>query len=266
MENTNGNWITGFSFIDDALWGKQENMPAKYRNESTVYFFLLPFLLGLLGFFFQLNRDFGRFYAILSLFLLTSVGIIFYTGVKPFEPRERDYAMVGSFFAFSIWAGLGAAAIFNFIEEKFKTKAANYGVGIVLLGIPMLMAFQNYNSHDRSGRAAAYDFAYSSLKSLPKNSIMFVYGDNDTYPIWGLQETEEFRDDVKVLNFTLLSTPWNIDQAKRRTYSAAPIPSQFTHEDYRDGSNDQVYLMGKTDWENVFANIQDQGAPPPGCS
>lgn len=261
MENNRGNWISGIPIIDNALWGDQSKMPAKFKNESTVAFFFLPLILGVIGFFFQLNRDFGRFYAILALFILTSVGIIFYTGVKPFEVRERDYAMVGSFFAFSIWIGLGAAALLWTVQKKVKSNALNIVCGIVLLGIPFLMGFQNYNVHDRSGRSAAYDYAYSTLKSLPKNDILFVYGDNDTYPIWGMQETSGLRDDVKVVNFTLLSTPWNIDQVKRRTYNSMPIPSVLTHEDYRDGTNDQIFLMSPEDWQNVFANLRDQGAP-----
>ena len=261
MENTNGNFITGIPFIDNNLWGDQNAMPAKFQNESTVKFFMLPLILGMIGFFFQLNRDFGRFYAILSLFILTSVMIVFYTGMKPFEPRERDYAMVGSFYAFAIWIGLGVAAIYWFLQKKVQSKGAQVAIGVVLLGIPLMMGFQNYNVHDRSERYAAYDYAYSSLKSLPKNDIMFVYGDNDTYPVWAIQETEEFRRDVKVVNFTLLSTPWNIDQVKRRTYDAMAVPSTLTHEDYREGSNDQVFLMSKDDWANIFANLKDQGAP-----
>lgn len=262
MENTKGNWISGIPFIDNAMYGDQSAMPAKFKNESTVAFFFLPLILGIIGFFFQLNRDFGRFYAILSLFVLTSVGIVFYTGVKPFEVRERDYAMVGSFYAFAIWIGLGAGAILWFIQKKVKADGINIGAGVLLLGIPLMMGFQNYNVHDRSNRYAAYDYAYSTLKSLPKNDILFVYGDNDTYPIWGMQETSGLRDDVKVVNFTLLSTPWNIDQVKRRTYNSMPVPSILTHEDYRDGTNDQVYLMSKEDWNNIFANLKDQGAPP----
>ena len=261
MENNRGNWISGISFIDDALWGDQSKMPAKFKNESTVAFFFLPLLLGLIGFFFQLNRDFGRFYAILSLFVLTSVGIVFYTGVKPFEVRERDYAMVGSFYAFAIWIGLGAAAILWWLQEKVKSNSLNIGAGVLLLGIPLMMGFQNYNVHDRSNRYTAYDYAYSTLKSLPKNDILFVYGDNDTYPIWGMQETSGLRDDVKVVNFTLLSTPWNIDQVKRRTYNSMGVPSVLNHEDYRDGTNDQIFLMSPDDWKTVFSNLKDQGAP-----
>ncbi|AZI32185.1 glycosyltransferase family 117 protein [Kaistella carnis] len=261
MENNRGNWISGISFIDNALYGDQSKMPAKFKNESTVAFFFLPLLLGLIGFFFQLNRDFGRFYAILSLFIITSVGIVFYTGVKPFEVRERDYAMVGSFYAFAIWIGLGAGALLWYLQEKVKSNSLNIVAGVILLGISLMMGFQNYNTHDRSGRYAAYDYAYSTLKSLPKDDILFVYGDNDTYPIWGMQETSGLRDDVKVVNFTLLSTPWNIDQVKRRTYNSQPVPSVFKHEDYRDGTNDQIFLMSTKDWENIFANLKDQGAP-----
>ncbi|WP_300672633.1 DUF2723 domain-containing protein [Soonwooa sp.] len=261
MQNTNGNFITGIPVIDNSLWGNQNDMPSKFRNTSTVYFFMLPLLLGLIGFFFQLNRDFGRFYAILSLFILTSVAIVFYTGVKPFEVRERDYAMVGSFYAFAIWIGLGAATIFHLIQKRVKSNGANWAVGVVLLAIPMMMGFQNYNSHDRSKRSAAYDYSYSSLKSLQNNALLFVFGDNDTYPVWGLQETEEFRSDVKVVNFTLLATPWYIDQMKRQTYKSAPVPSTFVHDDYRDGANDQVYIMTKKDWQNIFANLQQAGAP-----
>lgn len=260
MENTNGNFITGFSFIDDNLWGKQEAMPAKFKNESTVKFFMLPLILGLLGFFFQFNRDFGRFYAILSLFIITSVGIIFYTSVKPFEPRERDYAMVGSFYAFAIWIGLGVAAIYWLLQKKIKNKPAQILVGVLLLGIPLMMGFQNYNVHDRSHRYTAYDYSYSTLKSLPKNDILFVYGDNDTYPVWAIQETEEFRPDVKVVNFTLLSTPWYIDQVKRRAYDSTPVPSILTHEDYREGTNDQIIVLDKAWWKQIFDNLKDQGA------
>lgn len=258
-EDTKGNWISGIPFIDNARLTDQSALPEKFRNESTVAFFFLPFILGLIGLFFQLNKDFGRFYSVLSLFILTSVGIVFYTGMKPFEPRERDYALVGSFYAFSIWIGLGAGAILWFLQSKIESSVANIGVGIILLGVPAMMAFQNYTVHDRSEKYAAYDYSVSMLKSLPKNGILFVYGDNDTYPVWGLQETERYRDDVKVVNFTLLSTPWNIDQVKRKTYNAPAIPGTLTHEEYRDGANDQIYLMQPGEMESVISNLRDGG-------
>lgn len=260
-DDLKGNWISGIPFVDAPMLGDQSKLPEKYRNESTVKFFFLPLFLAIIGFIFQLNRDFGRFYAILSLFVLTSIGIIFYTGVKPFEPRERDYAMVGSFYAIAIWIGFGAAAILWFLQSKIKSKAANILAGIILLAIPLMMGFQNYVPHDRSKRHAAYDYSVSALKSLPKDNILFVYGDNDTYPVWGLQETERFRDDVKVVNFTLLSTPWNIDQVKRRTYNSKPVPSSLQHEEYRDGTNDQIVVFDKDNLENFIKGNIEQGAP-----
>lgn len=263
MEITKGNWISGIPFIDNINLGNQDEMPSQFTNTSTVYFFFLPLLLGLIGIFFQLNRDFGRFYAILSLFILTSVGIIFYTGVKPFEPRERDYAMVGSFYAFAIWIGIGAGGLLWLLQDKLKSKVANIVGGVLLLGIPLMMGFQNYNVHDRSERYAAYDYAYSVLNSLPKNDILFVYGDNDTYPVWGMQETSGFRPDVKVVNFTLLATPWNIDQVKRRTYDAMPIPSSLTHNDYREGTNDQIVMFDASSLQNfIQMNLLEGGELP----
>ena len=259
MENTKGNWISGISAIDDAILGDQSTMPAKYINESSVKFYFLPLILGIIGFFFQLKKDFGRFYAVLSFFILTSVGIIFYTGVKPFEPRERDYAMVGSFYAFAIWIGLGAVVIMNFVNNKIKSGNTTILTGVVLAGIPLMMGFQNYAPHDRSGRHTAYDFAYSTLKSLNKNDILFVYGDNDTYPLWAIQETEQFRNDVKVVNFTLSSTAWYIDQLKRKTYNASAIPSELTHNEYRDGVNDQVFVFTKDLWKNFFEREDAEG-------
>lgn len=261
MENTHGNWISGISFIDNARLGDQAELPAKFKNQSTVSFYFLPLILAIIGFFFQLNRDFGRFYAIISLFILTSVGIIFYTGVKPFEPRERDYAMVGSFYAVAIWIGMGAAAILWFLQSRIKSNAVNIVAGVVLMGIPLMMGFKNYAPHDRSDRYSAYDYAYSVLKSLQKNNILFVYGDNDTYPVWGMQETERFRDDVKVVNFTLLSTPWNIDQVRRKTYNADAVPHSMTHEDYRDGTNDQIVIFDAESLDGFIKSQVQQGAP-----
>ncbi|STD00936.1 Uncharacterised protein [Chryseobacterium carnipullorum] len=124
-----------------------------------------------------------------------------------------------------------------------------------------MMGFQNYTPHDRSKKSAARDYAYSFLKSVPKDDIIFIYGDNDTFPVWAIQETERFRDDVKTVNFTLLATPWYIDQVKRKTYNATGIPTQLTHDDYRDGVNDQIYLMKKEDWEGFFSMLKQQGVP-----
>ncbi|NAW51880.1 DUF2723 domain-containing protein [Elizabethkingia argentiflava] len=260
MENTNGNWISGIPFIDNMMHGDQSHLSAYYKNESTVGFFFLPFILGLVGFFFQLNKDFGRFYAILSLFIITSVGIIYYTGVKPFEPRERDYAMVGSFYAFAIWIGLGAAAIFYFLDKKINRTTPHWLVGVLLLGIPFMMGFQNYRPHDRSHKYAAYDYAYSFLKSLPKQSVVISYADNDTYPVWGIQQTEGFRNDIRVAHQALLTTPWFISQMMRKVDHSEALPLSMSYDYYKEGVNDQIYVMSKEDWDTIYKNLASQGA------
>jgi len=259
MESTNGNWISGIPFIDNAMHGNQDKLSSHYKNESTVAFFFIPLILGLVGFYFQLNRDFSRFYAILSLFIITSIGIIYYTGVKPFEPRERDYAMVGSFYAFAIWIGLGVTAIFHLFGERVKSKWASFSMGIVLLGIPFMMGFQNYQPHDRSHKTAAYDYAYSFLSSVKKDAIVISYGDNDTYPVWGLQQIEGFRNDVRLAHQALLTTPWFISQMMRKVDNSDAIPVSMPYDFYKEGKNDQVYLMSKDDWNTVFSNLETKG-------
>lgn len=260
-EDTKGNWISGISFIDDARLGDQNLLPRKYKNESTTTFYFLPLLLAVIGFIFYFIRDFSRSYSLLSLFVLTSLGIIFYTGVKPFEVRERDYAVVGAFYVVGIWIGLGAFALMAFVQEKLQKNSLSVALGVLLLGIPAMMGFQNYNSHDRSGRTAAYDYAHSALASLPKNSILFVYGDNDTYPVWAIQELEEFRSDVKVVNFELLSTAWNIDQNRRRTYLSAPLPTTLQHADYREGTNDQIVVFDANSLQSFIDGQIKSGEP-----
>lgn len=247
MEVTKGNWITGIPFLDNARLGDQSKLPAVYKeNKGNNKYFMLPLILGLIGFFVQLNRNVTHWWAILSLFLLTSVGIIFYTSVKPFEPRERDYALVSSFYAFSIWVGLGVQGIYLLIKKFRKrelTPTVSVIVSVLCLTIPVLMGFQNWDDHDRSKREGAYALAYNYLNNLDKNSILFVYGDNDTYPLWGLQETELFRDDVKIVNYTLLGSPWNIEQSLRKTYNAPALPSKLKYTDYQLNTNDNIMVV-----------------------
>lgn len=258
--NLKGNWISGIKAIDNSRLGDMEKFPAKFTDAATTKFYFIPLLLALAGLIFQFRKDFGGFYAILSLFVLTSIGIIFYTSVKPFEVRERDYAMVGSFYAVGFWLGLGVFALLWFLQRKMNGRLV-LPVGLLLLAVPFMMGFQNYQAHNRSGRTAAYDFAYSALKSLPKNSILFVYGDNDTFPIWAIQETEEFRSDVKVVNNELLATAWNIDQTKRRTYQAPGLPLSLKHEEYREGANDQVVVFDSASLRSFIDNHIAKGYP-----
>lgn len=248
MQVTKGNWISGIPFIDNPRLGDQASLPAKFKeNKGHNTYYMLPLILGLIGFFVQLNRNVVHWWAILSLFLLTSVGIIFYTSVKPFEPRERDYALVSSFYAYAIWIGLGVQGIYLLIRKFLKKEmkvSISYGIGIACLAVPVLMGFQNWDDHDRSHRQGAYALAYNYLNNLDQNSILFVYGDNDTYPLWGLQETENFRDDVKIVNYTLLGSPWNIEQSLRKTYNAPALPSKLEYKDYQLSSNDNIMMVG----------------------
>lgn len=256
-EDTKGNWITGIKLWDNARLGNMDKLPAVYKNKGTNVYYCLPLLLGLIGFFFQLNRDPGRNFALIVLFLLTGAGIILYTSVSPFEPRERDYALVTSFYTFAVWIGLGGTAIMYGLM-KLKQEKASIIVGFAALAVPVLVGFQNWDDHDRSKRYTAYDFSKSYIQNLDKNHpILFVYGDNDTYPLWALQETEEFRSDAKIVNFTLLGTSWYIDQVLRRTYQAPGLPSSLSHEEYRDGVNDQVILMNQNLWKQIFANLKN---------
>ena len=257
FEITKGNWISGIPFIDNMRLGDQSKLPDEYKNDGTNVYFMLPLILGLIGFFTQLNRNFVNWWSLLSLFVLTSVGIIFYTSVKPFEPRERDYALVSSFYAFSIWIGLGVQGIYLLIQKiqkKELSPSLALGTTVILAGIPILMGAQNWNDHDRSERSVAYSLAYNYLYPLDKNAILFVYGDNDTYPLWGLQETENFRDDVKIANLTLAASPWNLEQLLRKTYNAAPIPTSLKPKDYQTGTNDQIFVVGGS-LKNVFDQL-----------
>lgn len=257
-EVTKGNWITGISFIDNARLGDQSKLPAVYKeNQGRNVYFMLPLILGLIGFFIQLNRNVGHWWALLSLFLLTSVGIIFYTSVKPFEPRERDYALVSAFYAFSIWIGLGVQGIYLLIKKVKKrelTPAVPIVITAICVMIPILMGFQNWDDHNRSKREAAYAMAHNYLNKLDKNSIIFVYGDNDTYPLWGLQETENFRDDVKIVNYTLLGSPWNIEQSHRKTYNAEALPHEMVPAQYQLNSNDNVMVVAKN-LRSIFGEL-----------
>ncbi|MDR1877804.1 MAG: DUF2723 domain-containing protein [Flavobacteriaceae bacterium] len=260
-EGTKGNWISGINFVDNSHLGEQDKLPATYKNKATNKFYFLPLLFGLIGFFFQLNRDPGRNFALIALFLLSSVGIILYTSIKAFEPRERDYALVTSFYTFAVWIGLGITAVMYGLS-KLKQNKVGVVIGLSTLLIPVLVGFQNWDDHDRSRRYTAYDFAKSYIQDLDKNNpILFVYGDNDTYPLWTLQETEEFRSDVKIVNYTLLGTAWYIDQVLRRTYEAPALPSSLVHEEYRDGVNDQVILLSHDFWKQIFKGLPADSIP-----
>ena len=183
---------------------------------------------------------------LLLFFAFTGLAVIFYTNPKPFEPRERDYAVVGSFYVFAIWIGFGVLALFQGIKQFLNPKITAIVVSVLaLFAVPLLMANQNWDDHDRSNRYTAHLNARAYLDSCQENAIMFTIGDNDTFPLWYLQEVENYRTDIKLINTSLFATDWYIDQQKRATYKAAPIPSQLTHKQYRTGALDAAYHIPK---------------------
>jgi len=243
-----GNWLSGIGFIDEMRLGPQSNLPqdiADNKGRNTYYF--LPFILGIIGLVFQLKKDKNNFYTLLLFFAFTGLAIIFYTNPKPFEPRERDYAIVGSFYIFAIWIGFGVLSLYETLKEVTPKKIAAIGsTTLCLLAVPVLMAFQNWDDHDRSGRYTSHLNAKAYLDSCQENAIMFTIGDNDTFPLWYMQEVEDYRTDIKLVNSSLFATDWYIDQMKRATYKAPPIPSQLEHKEYRYGTMDLVYHVPPT--------------------
>ena len=244
-DDFNGNWISGINFIDEIHLGlSQENLPSDVKNNkarNTYYF--LPLILGLIGFVFLLSVDLKRFWVLLVFFLLTGLAIQFYTNIRPFEPRERDYSVVGSFYVFAIWIGFGVYALYDLLSKKAKQSAIPItAITLVcLIAVPGVLAANNWDDHDRSGKYTANAMARKYLESCAPNAILFTIGDNDSFPLWYLQEIEGVRTDVRVVNTSLFQTAWYIDQMKRKAYTSEPIPSQLTHRQYRDGSRDYTF-------------------------
>ena len=241
--DNHGNWLSGINFIDTIRLGSQKNLPSDIKNNKgrNVYFFL-PLILGLIGLLYHIKNDKNNFYVLLLFFAFTGLAIIFYTNPKPFEPRERDYAVVGSFYVFAIWIGFGVLALYEKFKDKFKPKPLAIAISVIsLLAVPTIMAKENWDDHDRSGKFSTFNNAKAYLDSCQENAIMFTIGDNDTFPLWYMQEVENYRTDIKLINTSLFAKDWYIDQQKRKTYKADPIPSQLTHKQYREGSLDVAY-------------------------
>ncbi|NPA43118.1 MAG: DUF2723 domain-containing protein [Chlorobi bacterium] len=239
MDN-HGNWISGIPAVDKMLVGPQENLPPEMKNNparNTYYF--LPLILGLLGLIYHYRKDPYRFYAVLMLFVFTGIGVLFYTNVKPFEPRERDYAVVVSFYAFAIWIGMGVYALYDWLKDYWKPLPVAWLTGILsFLAVPGLLAKENWYDHDRSRKYSARNMAKAYLESVQKGGILFSIGDNDTFPLWYAQEIEGIRDDIKIINTSLLNTDWYIDQMKRKTYNAEGAPIKMPHKKYVYGTRE----------------------------
>ncbi len=248
-----GNWITGFDFIDSAMYGDQTNLPADYaNNKGRNKYYLLPLLLGLCGIFYQLNK--GKkgnqsFSIVGLLFVLTGIAIVVYLNQTPNQPRERDYAYAGSFYAFCIWIGFGVLSLYQILSKWIKNEKLDAVkaslISILCLGVPTLMASENWDDHDRSDRRTCADFGYNYLMSCEPNAIIFTYGDNDTFPLWYMQEVEGVRTDVRVCNLSYLQTDWYIDQMKRQYYESAPLPIKVGRKLYAEGVRDYSQVNTK---------------------
>lgn len=251
-EVSNGNWITGFKFIDKYLVGPQDDLPdfiAKNKGHNKYY--MLPLLLGILGIFFQLysgKRGKEGFWVTFLLFFMTGLAIVVYLNQSPYQPRERDYAYAGSFYAFSIWIGLGVAMIIKGLEKYIKVPPllASIAATVLCLFVPIQMASQNWDDHDRSDRYLARDFGFNYLATCEPNAVIFTNGDNDTFPLWYSQEVEGFRTDVRVCNLSYLQTDWYIDQMKRQAYESDPLPISWKKYEYIQGTHDFSYVFPQT--------------------
>ena len=249
-EPEHGNWITGFSFIDNMLLGDQSKLPDDLKNnKGHNVFYCMPLLLGLIGLFWQAwrgRRGIRQFWVVFFLFFMTGLAIVIYLNQTPQQPRERDYAYAGSFYAYAIWCGIGVAAIIDYLKKKLKGHELVVAsiVGVVCLFVPIQMASQTWDDHDRSGRYTCRDFGQNYLMTLSDkgNPIIFTNGDNDTFPLWYNQEVEGVRTDTRVCNLSYLQTDWYIDQMKRPAYDSPSVPITWPRIDYCSGTNEVVYI------------------------
>ena len=259
----NGNWLSGIKFIDEFRLGSQDNLPTDVKNNkarNTYYF--LPLILGLIGLVFHYKRDKKTFWVLMVFFLFMGIALKIYLNERPFEPRERDYALVGSFYVFAIWIGFGVYALFDFLKDHLNPKfAAPIAIAVSLLAVPTVMASQNWDDHDRSDKYTALAMAKMYLDSVDENAILFTIGDNDTFALWYAQQIERYRTDVRIVNTSLFATDWYIDQMKRKAWKSDPIPSQLKHNQYRPGTNDFVMHQSVTqdtmsikNWMNWIAS------------
>ena len=251
-----GHWISGIDFIDSARLYNQSNLPDSLKNDpGRNKYYLLPVLFGLLGILFHFKNSRKDFFALLALFIITGLGIIVYTNQPPNEPRERDYVLVGSFFTFAIWIGMGGLYLFQLLREKLKNNVRTLAVvsGAVVLIAPIIMGFQNYDDHSRSGHTAARDYASNFLNSCAPNAIIFTYGDNDTYPLWYAQEVEGIRTDVRVVNLSLIAVDWYIDQMRRKVNDSPALNFTIPSEEYRGKKRNQVFYYSPDDVEREMS-------------
>lgn len=252
-EVMNGNWITGIPAIDEILIGPQDDMPLDIvNNKGHNVYYMLPLLLGILGLLYQAysgEKGIQSFWVTFFLFFMTGLAIVLYLNQTPYQPRERDYAYAGSFYAFCIWIGFGVAALAKGLERfaKMSPVVAGTLASVLCLFVPIQMGAQNWDDHDRSGRYVCRDFGTNYLESCEPNAIIFTNGDNDTFPLWYAQEVEGVRTDVRVCNTSYLQTDWYTDQMKKQAYESAPLPITWTREQYVQGKRDAAYVFPLTE-------------------
>jgi len=240
-----GNWLSGVKPLDAIRLGSQKNLPPSIvENKAYNRFFFLPLIIGLIGAVWHFKRNQKDAGIIGLLFVFTGVAIVVYLNSVPIEPRERDYAYVGSFYAFAIWIGLGVFGLKDFIFQKLTPKRASIFASVIaLFGAPIIMANQGWDDHDRSDSHLARDMSVNYLKSCAPNAILFTYGDNDTYPVWYAQEVENIRPDVRVVNLSLFTADWYIDGMRKKQNESAPLPITLKHEQYVEGTRDIMYYQ-----------------------
>ena len=251
-----GNWESGIPFIDNIRLGDQSDAPDYLlNNKAKNHYFMLPLLLGLLGLFFQFDRDKRGCWLTFLMFFMTGIAVVIYLNQPPYQVRERDYAYAGSFYSFSIWIGLAVAALYSWITRGCKAESKGKYCGAitasavtaVCLGVPALMAAENWDDHDRSNRYTAVEMAKNYLNSVGQNGILITHGDNDTFPLWYAQEVENVRPDVRICNTSLLGTDWHIDQMKYAVNESAPLDLQVGQNQYLYGTNEYVYIYDTRD-------------------
>ena len=245
----NGNWISGIKFIDEARLGDLDNIPADLKNNpgNNKYYFL-PLLIGLAGIFWQYKRDRNGFWLVMALFIMTGLAIIFYLNQNPNQPRERDYAYAGSFYAFAIWIGMGFMLLYEQLQKFFDHRISAAITFIVLAAAcPLFLAAENWDDHDRSGRYTARDIGANYLKSCAPNSILFTYGDNDSFPVWYVQDVEQVRTDVRVANLSYIQAGWYVDMMRQKAFDSEPLPFSLGPEKYIEGLRIQIPVISKID-------------------
>ena len=247
-----GNWESGIGFIDGIRIPSLDSAPDYLKNNpGRNHYYFLPLLLGLIGLCFQFSRDKRGCWATFLMFFMTGLAIVLYLNQPPYQVRERDYAYAGSFYSFSIWVGLGIIAIYSFVEKWLKSPIAKTAVasavGVLCLGVPVLMAEENWDDHDRSNRATAVEMAYNYLNSVGPQGILITHGDNDTFPLWYAQEVENIRTDVRICNTSLLGTDWHIDQMKYACNDSKPLNLQVGLKQYLYGTNEYIMIYDKRD-------------------